>query len=111
MPVRRRAWSSWNYLVDTTKRNTMCLTYWMNRLQTFIKPDVFGDVFLTMNPIWEPAETTILGEWHYEHPFYCNGTIASQEALNTIQGLHCTTYCGAWTNYGFHGMFYSTLVP
>ncbi|TPX49995.1 hypothetical protein SeLEV6574_g01170 [Synchytrium endobioticum] len=102
MPIRRKAWASWNNLLDSTKSNAICLTYWMNRLQTFITPDVYGDVFVTMNPMWEPAKDMILGEWYYDHPFYCNDTIASQEALNSIQGQYCTTYCGAWTNYGFH---------
>ncbi|TPX30586.1 hypothetical protein SmJEL517_g05871 [Synchytrium microbalum] len=101
MPVRRKTWSSWNYLLDSTKLNTMCLTYWMNRLQTFIPVQEFGDVFVTMNPMWEP-KGPVLGEWYYDHPYYCNETIMSQETLNKIQGLYCTTYCGAWTNYGFH---------
>eukprot|EP00842_Homolaphlyctis_polyrhiza_P004234 jgi/Hompol1/4811/HPOL_003895-RA len=105
MPKRRKAWASWNYLTTSkteAKSNSMCLTYWMNRLQPFVDVETFGEVFVTMNPLVEPKEDTVLGSWNYEHPEYSPGTIQAQEKLNEIQGKYATTYCGAWTNYGFH---------
>ncbi|KAJ3089638.1 hypothetical protein HK102_005888 [Quaeritorhiza haematococci] len=108
MPTRRTAWSSWNYLTlststsPETKSSTMCLTYWMNRLQPFISTETFGEVFVTLNPLWEPEPDKVLGTYEYEHPLYSKDTIAAQEALETVQGVRRVTYCGAWTNYGFH---------
>ncbi len=113
MPKSRRAWSSWNYITNNpkeSKSNSMCLTYWMNNLQTFIDPKKFGNVFVTMNPLWEPAKETILGSWEYEHPLYSPQTIAAQERLNEIQNQNGITFCGAWTNYGFHGKLHMLLI-
>lgn len=73
MPKREKVWASWNYLTtspDERKSGSMCLTYWMNRLQPFIKKEIYGDVFVTMNPLHEPEPSTVLGEWQYTHPLY-----------------------------------------
>ena len=105
MPKRKLAWASWNYLTSSKmecKSSSMCLTYWMNRLQPFIDPEKFGQVFVTMNPLFEPSKDLTLGEFHYEHPIYSPETIAAQEKLNSIQNKHRTSFAGAWTNYGFH---------
>ncbi|KAL2915262.1 hypothetical protein HK105_205127 [Polyrhizophydium stewartii] len=105
MPTRTKAWAAWNYLTTSrteSKSQSMCLTYWMNRLQPFVRPEVFGQVFVTMNPLREPKADTVLGAWDYDHPLYTPETIAAQESLNEIQNKHATTFCGAWTNYGFH---------
>ncbi|KAJ3204209.1 hypothetical protein HDU67_009725 [Dinochytrium kinnereticum] len=105
MPKRRLAWSSWNYMTrvsEETRSQTMCLTYWMNRLQPFIKPKVYGEVFVTLNPLVEPDKDTVLGEWDYTHPLYSPETIAAQDNLNIIQNRKGITFVGAWTNYGFH---------
>ncbi|KAJ3316502.1 hypothetical protein HDU76_001748 [Blyttiomyces sp. JEL0837] len=105
MPKRRLAWSSWNYITDVsdeTSSQSMCLTYYMNRLQPYIDTEAFGDVFVTMNPLRKPDPATVLGEWEYTHPLYSPETIAAQDNLNTIQNVNLTTFAGAWTNYGFH---------
>ncbi|KAI8848579.1 hypothetical protein BC829DRAFT_393886 [Chytridium lagenaria] len=97
MPKRRLAWSSWNYMTrieDETRSQSMCLTYWMNRLQPYINPKVYGQVF--------PDPKTVLGEWDYTHPLYSPETIAAQDNLNSIQNKKGVTFAGAWTNYGFH---------
>ncbi|KAI8813528.1 hypothetical protein BJ742DRAFT_788596 [Cladochytrium replicatum] len=105
MPKRRLAWSSWNYLTEMnqeTRSQKLSLSYWMNRLQPFVDPKVYGEVVVTMNPLVEPAKDKVLGEWNYTHPLYTSDTIAAQDNLNSIQNKHCTTFAGAWTNYGFH---------
>ena len=33
MPKRRAVWSSWNYIGSAGSRCSVCVTYWMNRLQ------------------------------------------------------------------------------
>ncbi|KAJ3394276.1 hypothetical protein HDU84_009031 [Entophlyctis sp. JEL0112] len=105
MPKRRLAWASWNYLTEIsneTDSQTMCLTYWMDNLQPYINVEKFGHVFVTMNPLYEPDPSTVIGEWQYTHPLYSPKTIAAQDALNVIQNNNLTTFAGAWTNYGFH---------
>ncbi|KAI8911727.1 hypothetical protein EDD86DRAFT_188713 [Gorgonomyces haynaldii] len=105
MPIRKACWSSWNYLTTTkmaSKSNSLCLTYWSNCVQPYIDAEEFGNIFVTMNPLWEPKKETVLGEYHYEHPIYTPDTIAAQERLNIIQNKNRTSFAGAWTNYGFH---------
>ncbi|KAI9341568.1 hypothetical protein DFJ73DRAFT_627709 [Zopfochytrium polystomum] len=106
MPKRRLAWASWNYLTavsDEQQSQSMCLTYWMNRLQPFVDEKTYGTVLVTMNPLREPDPKTVLGQWDYTHPLYSPQTIAAQDALDTIQNKRGITFAGAWTNYGFHG--------
>ncbi|KAI8616089.1 hypothetical protein BC830DRAFT_1119453 [Chytriomyces sp. MP71] len=105
MPKRRGAWASWNYLTQVnneTDSQTMCLTYWMDNLQPHINIKKFGHLFVTMNPLYEPNPSKVIGEWAYTHPLYSPETIAAQDSLNTIQNKHLATFAGAWTNYGFH---------
>ncbi|KAH6568063.1 hypothetical protein BASA61_008931 [Batrachochytrium salamandrivorans] len=105
MPKRKKAWASWNYLTTSdieSKSQSMCLTYWMNRLQPFVNVKEYGHVFVTMNPLVEPRADTVEGSWDYEHPIYSPETISAQESLNEIQNQFATSFCGAWTNYGFH---------
>jgi predicted NAD/FAD-binding protein len=71
MPVNQKAWSAWNYLTTAQmekKSQSMCLTYWMNRLQSVIDPKVYGNVFVTMNPLWKPEN--VIETIEYDHPVY-----------------------------------------
>ncbi|KAI9020430.1 hypothetical protein DFJ74DRAFT_607364 [Hyaloraphidium curvatum] len=108
MPANKLCWSSWNYLTLSPtgaekKSTSMCLTYWMNKLQPFLDPATHGDVFVTVNPFVEPEGK--LGEWTYEHPRLDAGLVASQEEINAVQNKAGVVFAGAWTNYGFHGGF------
>ncbi|KAI8831157.1 hypothetical protein BJ741DRAFT_552596 [Chytriomyces cf. hyalinus JEL632] len=105
MPKRKLAWASWSYLTEIsneTDSQSMCLTYWMDNLQPHIDPRKFGNVFVTMNPLFEPEASKVVAEYEYTHPLYSPETIAAQDSLNTIQNNNLTTFAGAWTNYGFH---------
>ncbi|KAJ3169275.1 hypothetical protein HDU88_001072 [Geranomyces variabilis] len=105
MPKARSAWAAWNYLTKTSaelKSPVVCLTYWMNKLQPFVKLTEVGMVFATLNPLYEPKKELVLGEWEYDHPLYSAETIAAQEQLPSVQNVNGITFCGAWTNYGFH---------
>ena len=73
MPKRKAAYAAWNYLTtfkDETKSKKMCLTYWMNRLQSFLDPVKYGDVFVTMNPHIEPNPELVIKTIEYDHPVY-----------------------------------------
>lgn len=101
MPRRRAAWAAWNYLRHTNDEaeNDICVTYWMNRLQNI---DPAKPLFVTLNPVREPAPGTVFGEWTFEHPQYDSAAFAAQLHLDRIQGRDGIWYAGAWTGYGFH---------
>lgn len=107
MPVRRAAWTSWNFMTKSAPQNMntdqVCLTYWMNNLQHMPESE-FGPVLVTLNPLHRPAEDTIQGEWRYAHPQFTPDSVASQNELHRIQNQPNTTtsFVGAWTKYGFH---------
>jgi uncharacterized protein len=101
MPRRRRVWSSWNYLSEPRRdmQRRVGLTYWMNKLQNL---DPAKPLFVTMNPLREPAPETVYASFDYEHPLFDTGAIAAQGELVRIQGVRRTWFCGAWAGYGFH---------
>lgn len=98
MPVRRRAWSSWNYLADRRGHGgAVSLSYWMNRLQNLRTE---RPVIVTLNPSREPREA--VAEYVYHHPAYDRASVDAQEALPSIQGVERTWFCGSWSGFGFH---------
>lgn len=101
MPRRRAAWAAWNYLRDSGAGDAggICVTYWMNRLQNI---DERHALFVTLNPMREPAPGTMFGEWTFDHPQYDARALAAQARLPLIQGRRDTWFAGAWTGYGFH---------
>jgi predicted NAD/FAD-binding protein len=101
MPRRRTLWSSWNHLLvaDDAGRAPVAVSYWLNRLQ----PVPFAtDLFLTLNPPFEPQRARVLAEFTYDHPIQDAGLTAARQRLEALQGTARTWYCGAWMGYGFH---------
>ena len=105
MPQSRRAWSSWNYITESSATSSnvdqVCLTYNMNILQ-HIPESVFGHVLVTLNPLHPPDPKHVQGIYTYTHPLYNSAAIRSQKLLPRIQNTRGISYCGAWTKYGFH---------
>lgn len=101
MPQRRRVWSSWNYLSEPRRdlQRRVALTYWMNRLQGI---DERHPLFVTLNPVTEPAAGKTFAEFAYDHPLFDRAAIAAQARLPEIQGKDRLWFCGAWCRYGFH---------
>jgi predicted NAD/FAD-binding protein len=101
MPRRRAVWSSWNYLGrrDGADAATVCVTYWMNRLQAIAGP---RDYFVTLNPPRPPAAGTLLHSETYEHPVFDTAATRAQHAVWSLQGCRRTWFCGAWFGAGFH---------
>ncbi len=101
MPRARRAWAAWNFerreVLDASR--PVCLHYWINRLQ----PLPFArDVFVSLNPLREPAASKVIGSYDYAHPVFDVDALRAQNRLARIQGRHHTWYAGAWCGYGFH---------
>ncbi len=101
MPVRRRAWASWNYLSEPRRdlERRVGLTYWMNLLQSI---DHSRPLFVTLNPIEEPDPKLVFARFDYEHPLFDRAAIAAQGRLHEIQGHDRLWFAGAWAGYGFH---------
>ncbi len=99
MPKRQAAWGSWNYVTGPDHDGGLCLTYWMNRLQSI---DQAYPLYETLNPHIEPDPALIHGEFSYDHPVFDERAILAQARLPEIQGHENLFFAGAWTGYGFH---------
>ena len=116
MPKRRGAWAAWNYVSEaeapashavagdalqgeTSPPSDLCLTYWMNRLQSI---DRAYPLYETLNPVRMPSAALVHGEFDYRHPVFDAKAIAMQPRLAEIQGQNGLFFAGAWTGFGFH---------
>ncbi len=102
LPRRRAAWAAWNYQRDVAagaNGQNVCLHYLLNHLQPlpWTQP-----VIVSLNPLHEPREGTVLRRIAYAHPVFDNAAIAAQGRLAELQGRSHVWFCGAWTGYGFH---------
>jgi len=96
MPLRKKAWSSWNSI---TKDNKTCVTYWLNKLQN-LKTD--KNYFLTLNPIEEIDQNKIIKQEKFTHPYFNNENVSLQKDLHLLQGRKRAWFCGSYFGYGFH---------
>ncbi|MEH6445521.1 MAG: FAD-dependent oxidoreductase [Oceanospirillaceae bacterium] len=101
MPKRKGSWSSWNYMSEgeIAKSQAVSVTYWMNKLQPL---NTDTPLFLSLNPLQEPKEGSIIRSFFYDHPEFGRNSLASQQQLWSLQGKQNTWFCGAYFGYGFH---------
>jgi len=99
MPKRKACWSSWVTKGSTAHTKTNAITYWMNSLQDI--PDT-TPIFVTLNPQTQISDAHIFDQTTLSHPQYDLPALRAREDLPSIQGVHNTWFCGAWTRYGFH---------
>jgi predicted NAD/FAD-binding protein len=101
MPRRRAVWSAWNYLSDGAGDHdqTVSVTYWMNRLQSL---QTKLPLFVSLNPLREPAAGSVLLERSYRHPQFDAAAMLAQERVPSLQGIGGLYFCGAWGGWGFH---------
>lgn len=101
MPLRRKVWSSWNYLTERELQNEsqVSVTYWMNNLQSL---DPTHPLFVTLNPIRDIQANRIIREFDYDHPVFDHDAMAAQSRLPDIQGDGGVWFCGSYCGYGFH---------
>jgi predicted NAD/FAD-binding protein len=96
MPLRKKAWSSWNSI---TKDSKTCVTYWLNKLQN-LKTD--KNYFLTLNPVEEIDQNMIIKQEKFTHPYFNNENVSLQKDLHLLQGRKRAWFCGSYFGYGFH---------
>ena len=101
MPKRKNAWASWNYIGERNAKNDreVSVTYWMNSLQGI---DRRHPLFITLNPLHEPAPNLTFHKFNYAHPMFDSEAVAAQSAIPGIQGANGLYFCGAWCGFGFH---------
>ena len=99
MPKNKKAWSSWNSIMDIHDLNKNCVTYWLNKLQNLNSNDNY---FLTLNPIIPIDEKKVMKVVEFTHAFYDIKTIKAQRYLSEIQGINNSWFCGSYFGYGFH---------
>jgi predicted NAD/FAD-binding protein len=71
MPVRQKAWASWNFLGTSgteQDESPVCVSYWLNRLQHL--PPEAPQMFVTLNPPRAPAQDKVLKRLSLAHPVY-----------------------------------------
>ncbi|MFL2883271.1 MAG: NAD(P)/FAD-dependent oxidoreductase [Pelagibacteraceae bacterium] len=96
MPLRKKAWSSWNSI---SKDNKTCITYWLNRLQNL---KTSKDYFLTLNPVEDIDKSKVIKKVNFTHPYFNSENVRLQKDLYLLQGKKRTWYCGSYFGYGFH---------
>ncbi len=100
MPKRKSVWSSWVYSEDAAKQSDRIdLTYWMNKLQPWLKDD---PLFVTLNTTRDIDPVLIWDEVTLRHPVYDLAALAAQKQVAAMNGTNNTWYCGAWMKNGFH---------
>jgi uncharacterized protein len=97
MPANRRAWSSWNAVVDEHRDRSCQVSYWMNRLQSLGNDQQF---FVTLNPPGELSDVWCTRS--YAHPVFTPEARRAQQRRDEISGVGATWYCGAYWGWGFH---------
>jgi predicted NAD/FAD-binding protein len=98
LPRRRRAWSSWNYMVPTDQRRHVSVSYNMNMLQGLSAQKTY---IVTLNDAQRIDPEKIIRRIQYDHPIFSLDTIAAQSRQ---RDLNCdrTFFCGAYWRNGFH---------
>lgn len=97
LPVRQKAWASWNYRMLDAGRELTTLTYNMNILQRLNKRHTY---LVTLNQKIDGAR--VLGRFNYSHPVYTTGAVAALKRWREISGRTNIHYCGAYWFNGFH---------
>lgn len=99
LPVRQRAWASWNYHVPENFEEAASVTYDLSRLQGQDSPE---PILLTLNRT-EPVDPgRVIRSFSFEHPIFQSSTLEAQSRHGQISGVHRTHFCGAYWRYGFH---------
>lgn len=101
MPKRKAVWASWNYMSEGQRDNEqqVSVSYWMNQLQPL---NTEKDLFVSLNPLQEPQEGSIIRSFFYDHPEFGREALHAQKQLWQLQGQQRTWFCGAYFGYGFH---------
>jgi len=99
MPKRRSVWAAWNYIEGKGEDGPLCVSYWMNHLQSL---QTRRQLFVTLNPVHAPKPGSVIKAIEYTHPLFNAAALAAQNELWRLQGARNTWFCGSYFGYGFH---------
>jgi len=99
LPMRKRAWASWNYRLGGAGHTQAAVTYDMNILQG-IQSDTTFCVSLNQSAGISPSK--VLARFTYAHPQFSLAAVAAQQRRAELDGAQHTHYCGAYWANGFH---------
>lgn len=100
LPVRERAWASWNYRLSERDQASACVTYNMNILQGL--PEGSPLFCVTLNPETPVDERYVWKRFVYEHPMFNPKSWRAQSRHGEINGHQRSWFCGAYWYNGFH---------
>ncbi|HHQ6573090.1 TPA: NAD(P)/FAD-dependent oxidoreductase [Serratia fonticola] len=100
LPVRERAWASWNYRLSERDQASACVTYNMNILQGL--PEGSPLFCVTLNPETSVDERYVWKRFVYEHPMFNPKSWRAQSRHGEINGHQRSWFCGAYWYNGFH---------
>ena len=99
LPLRRKAWASWNYQLGEDDGERPLVSYNMNILQGVHSPEPFC---VSLNPKGWVDESKVLRRFVYHHPVFNQASIVAQQRRMEICGQQHTHFCGAYWYNGFH---------
>ncbi len=100
LPVRKRAWASWNYRLSEQDQASACVTYNMNILQGL---SADAPLFcVTLNPPTPVDPRFVWKRMVYEHPLFNPQSWSAQMRREEINGRQRSWFCGAYWYNGFH---------
>jgi len=100
LPVRKRAWASWNYRLSEHDQASACVTYNMNILQGL--PEGAPLFCVTLNPETPIDDSQVWQRFVYEHPLFNPQSWHAQARRGEINGHQRSWFCGAYWYNGFH---------
>lgn len=100
LPVRQRAWASWNYRLSEKDQASACVTYNMNLLQGL--PDRSPLFCVTLNPETPVDARYVWRRFEYQHPLFNPQSWRAQARRHEINGHQRSWFCGAYWYNGFH---------
>ncbi|WP_411703699.1 NAD(P)/FAD-dependent oxidoreductase [Edaphovirga cremea] len=100
LPVRQRAWASWNYRLSDRNQASACVTYNMNILQGL--PEGSPLFCVTLNPETPVDARYVWKRFVYQHPLFNPKSWRAQARRHEINGHQRSWYCGAYWYNGFH---------
>lgn len=100
LPVRKRAWASWNYRLSEQDQASACVTYNMNILQGL--PADAPLFCVTLNPPTPVDPRFVWKRMVYEHPLFNPQSGSAQLRREEINGHQRSWFCGAYWYNGFH---------
>ena len=100
LPVRQRAWASWNYRLSEHDHASACVTYNMNILQGL--PAGSPLFCVTLNPGSPVDARHVWKRFVYQHPLFTPESWRAQARRSEINGHQRSWFCGAYWYNGFH---------